>query len=200
MAKPGFFLEQPIEEFEEGMRLNYLGAVYAARIGASRMVASGTKGRIIFVSSTVGLMGMVGYGQYSPTKFALRGLAECLRQEFLLYGLQVHIYFVSTIESPGYEQENRSKPGITKEIEGADSSDKSPETRARSLVDGLQKNQFMITSDWATDLFRVAALGVNWCNCLPKDLLLLVIGWIAIPIWRAYSDYLVRRSISNKTK
>ena len=88
------------------------------------------------VSSTLGLMGMIGYSQYSPTKFALRGLAECLRQELIPYGIKTSIYFVSTIKSPGYEKENLTKPAITKIIEDGDASDPSPVARAKTLIQG----------------------------------------------------------------
>lgn len=198
MAKPGFFVEQPLEDFEAGIRLNYLGAVYTAKLATERMVQKGIRGRIVLVSSTVGLMGMVGYSQYSPTKFAIRGLAECLRQELLIHEISVHVYFVSTIETPGYERENRTKPAITAAIEGSDTSDKSPRTRALALIAGLRKGQFMITSDWATDMFRVAALGICPANFWPKDILLLILGWIIIPIWRRYSDHLVRQVKTKK--
>lgn len=93
-------------------------------------------GRIVMISSTLGLMGMIGYSQYSPTKFALRGLAECLRQELIPYGIKTSIYFVSTIKSPGYEKENLTKPVITKMIEDGDISDPSPESRAKTLLHG----------------------------------------------------------------
>ena len=93
-------------------------------------------GRIVMVSSTLGLLGMIGYSQYSPTKFALRGLAECLRQELIPYGIKTSIYFVSTIKSPGYEKENLTKPIITKMIEDGDSSDPSPKARAKTLIRG----------------------------------------------------------------
>lgn len=37
------------------------------------MAKAGKKGKIVLVSSTLGLMGLVGYGEYSPMKFAIRG-------------------------------------------------------------------------------------------------------------------------------
>ncbi len=193
MAKPGFFIEQELSDFDKGINLNYLGAVYTAHSAAHQMVSEHVQGRIIFVSSTLGLMGMIGYSQYAPTKYAIRGLAECLRQEFQLYDIKVHVYFVATIETPGYAEENKTKPEITKAIEGSDTSDKTPKSRAISLLDGIKKDQFMITSDWATDLFRANALGSSQCNFWPKDLFLLFLGWLIIPLWRMYSDYLVRK-------
>jgi 3-dehydrosphinganine reductase len=93
-------------------------------------------GRIVMVASTLGLMGLIGYAQYSPTKFAIRGLAECLRQEFLPYGIGVSVYFVSTIHSPGYEAENKTKPKITRMIEDGEASDASPKARAAQLMKG----------------------------------------------------------------
>ena len=41
---------------------------------AKLFVKSGKKdAKIVLVSSTLGLMGLVGYTQYSPMKFAIRG-------------------------------------------------------------------------------------------------------------------------------
>lgn len=131
------------------------------------------------VSSTLGLMGMIGYSQYSPTKFALRGLAECLRQELIPYGIKTSIYFVSTINSPGYEKENQTKPNVTKLIEDGDPSDPSPEARARTLIKGLfnsvynfthylgvENGEFFITSDLITDIFRVMGSGISPWNSI----------------------------------
>ena len=152
-------------------------------------------GRIVMISSTLGLMGMIGYSQYSPTKFALRGLAECLRQELIPYGIETSIYFVSTIQSPGYEKENLSKPEITKMIEDGDPSDPSPEARAQTLlkgkinikekhcfnISGVEKGQFFITSDIITDIFRVMGSGISpWNN--PLDPLLHIVGQVKMLI------------------
>jgi len=38
----------------------------------------------------------------------------------LLYGIDVHIFFPSTMYTPGYEEENKFKPKITLKIEEAD--------------------------------------------------------------------------------
>lgn len=186
-------MEQDLDDFDAGMKLNYLGSLYTVKLAAERMVARGVKGHLVLISSTVGLMGMIGYSQYSPTKFAVRGLGECLRQELLSYGIQTHVYFVATIDSPGYEAENRLKPGITKEIEGADNSDKSPGSRAKVLLAGIRKGQFMITSDLTTDLFRVSAIGVSPRNNVVLDFLLMIVSWVVLPVWRMYADYLVVR-------
>lgn len=38
-------------------------------------------GRALIVASMSGFVGMAGFSTYAPTKFALRGLADCLRNE-----------------------------------------------------------------------------------------------------------------------
>lgn len=81
-------------------------------------------GKLVMISSTLGLMGILGYSQYGPAKHALRGkeegnapssslnvgLADILRQELSPYNIDVHVYFVSTIMSPGYEKEACPNP------------------------------------------------------------------------------------------
>jgi hypothetical protein len=48
------------------------------------------------------------------------GLADALRSELLLYDIDVHIFFPPTMYTPGYEEENKTKPTITLKIEEGD--------------------------------------------------------------------------------
>lgn len=65
------------------------------------------------------------------------GLAETLRQEMLLYSVDVHIYFPGTIHSPGYVEENRTKPPLLLELEATDEG-LSPEKAAEGLYGGTR--------------------------------------------------------------
>lgn len=62
------------------MEVNYLGSVYPTRAVITTMKER-RMGRIMFVSSQAGQIGLFGYTAYSPSKFALRGLAESLQME-----------------------------------------------------------------------------------------------------------------------
>ncbi|XP_048378616.1 3-ketodihydrosphingosine reductase isoform X2 [Stegostoma tigrinum] len=62
------------------MEINYLGSVYPTRAVIHTMKER-RMGRIVFVSSQAGQLGLFGYTAYSPSKFALRGLAESLQME-----------------------------------------------------------------------------------------------------------------------
>lgn len=68
----------------------------------------------------------------------LSGLAETLQSEFVLYGIDIHICFPGTIFTPGYEEENRTKPKITLKIEETDGG-MSPEGVAAGLLKGVLK-------------------------------------------------------------
>lgn len=80
-AKPGFFLDQNEADFQQGMKLDYWTALATAHVrtliltqaAAASMKQHGVHGKIVFVSSVLGFMGMVGYAQYSPMKYAIRG-------------------------------------------------------------------------------------------------------------------------------
>lgn len=157
------------------------------------MEGGGRRGRIVLISSTLGLMGMIGYSQYAPTKFALRGLAESLRQELRPHKIAVHIYYTATIDSPGQQAENETKPQITKILEEGDISSPSPRTRAETLLRGIEAEHFAITSDLLTDLFRCASLGAVPGNDYLFDSFKCLLGRIGLPLWRIYADYLVQK-------
>uniref|UniRef100_A0A8B9C3B5 3-dehydrosphinganine reductase n=1 Tax=Anser brachyrhynchus TaxID=132585 RepID=A0A8B9C3B5_9AVES len=76
----GKFEAIEVNSFERLMAVNYLGSVYPSRAVISTMKER-RMGRIVFVSSQAGQLGLFGYTAYSPTKFALRGLAEALQME-----------------------------------------------------------------------------------------------------------------------
>jgi len=84
------------------------------------MVRQGVKGKIVFVSSTLGYMTFVGWANYAPGRHALRGLGDTLESELRLYDIDVHTFFPPTMVTASYIEENKTKPEITKIIEGTD--------------------------------------------------------------------------------
>lgn len=141
-------------------------------------------GKIVFTGSVLSFMGMVGYSQYSPMKFAIRGkfymsfsytegLAECLRSELQMYGIQVHTYFPATILSPGLEEENKTKPAVTLEIEGDDEG-LTPEACAKCLLWGLERGEFSITDGLIGKVLRISSGGCAPGNDLLMDTILML--------------------------
>lgn len=134
------------------------------QVAAKRMARQRVKGKIVFVSSFLGYMSIIGYSPYSPGKFAIRGegllricvgicaerhvwsmlgLAETLQSELMLYGIDVHICFPGSIYSPGYEEENKTKPEITLKIEESDGGAK-PDVVAEGLLRGTHSCRILV--------------------------------------------------------
>lgn len=144
-STPGFFLEQSDEVLIQSMNIDYWTACFTAKASALLMakqqpfsptMSKSQPPKLIFVASTLGYMSFAGYSSYSPAKHAIRGLADTLRSELLLYGIDVHCFFPAGILSPGFELENQVKPELTKIIEGSDVPG-TPEMVAAALLKGL---------------------------------------------------------------
>jgi 3-dehydrosphinganine reductase len=141
-ATPGYFEELGLETFDEMMSTNFMGALYLTKAILPGMLAR-SSGHVGFVSSLVGLMGVFGYTAYAPSKFALRGLAESLRLELKPRGIRVSICYPADTDTPGYANENRTKPDETRAIEGKVKI-MPPEEAARKLLEGMAAGKFHI--------------------------------------------------------
>ncbi|CAO3611957.1 unnamed protein product [Cunninghamella echinulata] len=191
-ALPKMFLDYDLEDFDRSVQLNYLGQVYAAHQAASRLRDSSIKhGKIVFVSSMLGMLSFAGYATYSPTKFAVRGLADTLRNELKLYDIDVHIFFPGGIKSPGFDKENMTKPEVTKMIEGANEP-QTPEECAKSLMTGLYAGHYMIMVDFVADLLRCTTRGVAPSQNFFTDSILAMIGQCVGSGYALYADWLVK--------
>ena len=111
-------------------------------------------GKIVLVSSTLGYMSFLGFASYAPAKHALLGmsttyllfgmlaltcnvgLADTLQSELMLYGVDVHIYFPNSMFTPGFDEENKTKPEIVKRIEGIEDG-QTAEQAALALFKGV---------------------------------------------------------------
>lgn len=144
-ALPGRFLEVPIDEFESQMRLNYLGAVHAARAVLPGMVSRG-RGHLVLTSSTVGVIGVVGYSGYGPTKAAVHELAHCLRYEVEPAGVTVAVLYPPDTDTPGFAVENTRKPPETSAVSGA-ITPVSADVVAAAVISGMNKGRHHISVD-----------------------------------------------------
>ena len=142
IAYPGYFQELPIEIFERTMAVNYFGSLYCVR-AVLPFMEQRQKGHIVLVSSGAGLIGIYGYTPYSPTKFALRGLAESLRGELKFVGIDVSIVYPPDTDTPQLAEENKTKPLETKKITGT-AETWSAEAVAGTIVRGINKKSFSI--------------------------------------------------------
>ena len=116
-------VEMELEELEDVYRTNVFGAFLMAREAARQFVKQGS-GELINISSTSGLRGGRGSTAYSSSKFALRGMTECWRDELRRHDVRVMLVNPSEVVTgfsakAGYEQQASPKKLRPEEIADA---------------------------------------------------------------------------------
>ncbi|KAL6303212.1 NAD-binding protein [Sparassis latifolia] len=89
-AKP--LTEMSTETWDMVMSVNLRGTMLCYKFAAQHMIKQGRGGRIIGASSVLGKKGVAKTSAYSTTKFAIRGLTQCLAQELQPYNITVNAY------------------------------------------------------------------------------------------------------------
>ncbi|CAE6424465.1 unnamed protein product [Rhizoctonia solani] len=131
-SRPRFFIDDDAEALERGMRDAYWIQAYSAHAGIKKMVRQKVPGKVVFVGSMLSYMSFMGWSNYAPGKHALRGLADGLASECQLYDISVQMYFPCTMETPGYDEENKLKPELLKRLEETDKG-MTPEDAAQAM-------------------------------------------------------------------
>jgi 3-dehydrosphinganine reductase len=140
IAEPGEFLTQSLDAFEAQMSVNYMGALYFAHAAARAMTGGG---KLVFISSGAAFFGIYGYSAYSPTKFAMRGLAEVLRVELAPRNIAVTLAYPPDTDTPMLATENRLKPEITRKISDSGGLWSAADV-ARAILRGADKERFAV--------------------------------------------------------
>ena len=107
----------PIDIYQKLCQTNLLGSMYITRSFLPYM----EDGCIVLCSSVVGQVGTYGYTAYAPTKFALRGFCEALHLELIKTkpGVSIQLAFPVDTDTPGYEEELKTMPELTKILNDA---------------------------------------------------------------------------------
>ncbi|EQC39556.1 hypothetical protein SDRG_02992 [Saprolegnia diclina VS20] len=175
-----------LDEHKHALDLNYFGTlntVYAALPG----MRARQRGSIVFIASGAALASYVGYAAYSPSKYAVRGLAECLHSELVGSGVSVHIAYPGQMDTPGYAIENVTKPAECKTIEANDTLH-TPEAVATSILRDLQNGVYnMYCGDVMLRLLGSVSSGLmprnNWALDVLMFPILVLTAWIVRTDW-----------------
>jgi 3-dehydrosphinganine reductase len=216
----GFFTDIDAQSLESCMNLNYYTAAYPAqtllkmwveddkRVQSARTSSPTRLRQIVFINSAAALLPLPGYAAYSPTKAAVRSLADTLRMEALRLSnpastYTIHCAFPSNFISPAFLQEQTRKPELTKQLEGtaapiSELEKKLPtsDKMARTIMAGVEKGEFAICDDSLES-------GLLWANMVgtsPKrglgiwdTILAIVVGLFVWPVIRRQFDNQCRK-------
>ncbi len=153
-ARPNYIQNTTLDDFRKIMDTNYFGQLIPVLVILPHFMRE-RKGHIVNCSSLLGFMGIAGYAAYSPTKYALCGLTESLRNELKPYNIRFSILYPPDTETPGFDQENRSKPlevMLMSETGGL----LSPEQVAKKLIHDVLKNKYYILPGQSRLLWSIA--------------------------------------------
>jgi len=148
VAHPGYFDALPDDVFRAQMDLIYFGTLHAVRSVLPAMLERG-RGGLVGISSGAALVGVFGYGAYSPAKWAVRGLMESLHAEYSHRGIYAACVFPPDTLTPGFDAENRIKPPETVAV-SAGIKPRTAEAVATAIVRGVERDRRIITADAAT--------------------------------------------------
>lgn len=193
ISLPGYFIDQDLSYFRRSMDLNYFGSVHAIKAALPAMIKAKNQGQIVLVGSACSMLAFIGYSQYASSKYALRGLADSLRNELKLYDMSVSIFCPGSIDSPGFVEENKIKPDETKEIEGK-STLFHPDEAADALISGLRDGQFAITNEPILYILRILGNGIAPRMNSPLEVLLFPIAVIIQSGFVFFMDFVVTQA------
>ncbi|XP_015908034.1 3-dehydrosphinganine reductase [Parasteatoda tepidariorum] len=158
------FEDSSIQDFKDMLNVNYLGSVSVTQAVLPAMKER-CKGKIIFVSSLAGLIGLYGYTAYSASKFALVGLAEALQMEMKPYNIGVTVSFPPDTATPGYAEEMKTKPIETAKISESGGLYEAEIVARKTLYDVLD-NKFMSSVGLEGWMLCVACSGTTPVNSI----------------------------------
>ena len=204
-SHPELFVDASVDILRSQMDINYFAAAYLAHATlrswlkpttvkqTEESAAAMPQRHFIITSSVVAFVGLAGYAPYAPAKSALRSLADTLRNEVRLYNgyrsanpskgpandVEIHCVTPGTIYSPGLENENKTKPGVTFKLEESDPRQTEDEVAA-AAVKGLERGYYLITTQWLGSLLRGGMLGGIPRNAIFLDTLT---AWLTPLVW-----------------
>jgi NAD(P)-dependent dehydrogenase (short-subunit alcohol dehydrogenase family) len=98
--RPGPFTETTVKDFDDVFSINVRAAYFLTQAVAKRMLATGTKGSIINMSSQMGHIGAARRAVYCATKHAMEGFTRAMAAELGPHGIRVNTIAPTFIETP----------------------------------------------------------------------------------------------------
>ena len=136
------FIEQNDDGFDAIIQTNVMGSRAVARAFLPDMIDR-KSGQICFISSLDGIISTYGYSAYSASKFAVIGMAGCMRQELAEYNIGVSVVCPPEVNTPMVTKESEHilpQTRLIKDLGGT----LQPKTVTKAALRGIARNRFII--------------------------------------------------------
>ena len=168
-------IDMKYETFDQVIQINLYGTRHIVEAVLPSMLARGN-GKIVLVGSMGGIIPVYGYTAYGSSKFAVVGLAQCLRYELKPRGISVACFCPGEVETPGLAGERKTlhpASAALKKIGGTMPVD----AAVRGLVKGIEHDEAMIIPGWKVKV-------TYWMHRVTPDRL-----------WNAITDGIVAKAL-----
>jgi len=106
------------------------------------------------IASAAAVASFIGYSAYAPTKAALRSFCDAIRNELRGFGISVHIAYPPDMDTPGFEEENKTKPKETLQVSPPEVY--STKACADCIFDGHMRGEYHLSSPDIVQNFLVS--------------------------------------------
>jgi NAD(P)-dependent dehydrogenase (short-subunit alcohol dehydrogenase family) len=139
------------EDVKKDIDIGFLGSIICT-IFFSPLLKTG--GRILFISSGFGLVGVAGYSIYSAIKAGIIKFAESIKREFHKRKINVYVAVPSDIDTPGFRNEIKNLP-IWMNVSRARGEAAPADEIAQIILDKCNGTRFLIFSDCMVRLLYI---------------------------------------------
>jgi NAD(P)-dependent dehydrogenase (short-subunit alcohol dehydrogenase family) len=138
---PDYFENIGADSFDAMMKVNVSGV--RNTIAALLPALKKTRGTIVNMASLGGLIGSFGNTAYGAGKFAVVGLSEALRAEFLRFGIRVMVICPPPVDTPMWHRSNERRPPENGVV-NAGSGLLRPGEVVDAMLSGLRRGKFLV--------------------------------------------------------
>lgn len=152
----GEFSSSTEDVLRQLLEINFFAPAELCRLCLPHLTRSRNRPAIVNIASIVGRRGMPSFSEHSASKFALVGLTEALRCEFVRFGVDVLLVIPGLAKVDDFEKHLLRNEGRIyidwKNVQ-------TPETVASGIVDALRRNKTEKVIGWlAMQIYRLQTL------------------------------------------
>ncbi len=137
------------EHWQRMIDINLMGPVHVLESFVPPMIAAGSGGHIVNVSSAAGLFGLPWHAAYSASKFGIRGVSEVLRFDLRPHRIGVSLVCPGAVRTPlvgsvDIVGVDREAPAVRELAERFERHAAEPEHVAEQIIRGVERNRYMV--------------------------------------------------------